>query len=209
MAAPGSPSTYQALGSTYVPWVSVVGSYALFTYTNAFKASRLKKWARDVNTDSRLHVHPGYVTIGSGAAERAWLLTPPFPVQSGKTATVKVTLTVNKALNGSSPIYACGFVNNSSNNGANGGGANMQDENTSDFSWPNDRPASVYQKITVSQTDSWQTFIFEGFKVARDYRMIIGAATTTSSDGTTYKATDGQRCAINLSEVKVEVTSIE
>ena len=85
----------------------------------------------------------------------------------------------------------------------------MQDENTSDFSWPNDRPASVYQKITVSQTDSWQTFIFEGFKVSRDYRMIIGAATTTSSDGTTYKATDGQRCALNLSEVKVEVTSIE
>ncbi|MBR6003081.1 MAG: hypothetical protein IK045_09520 [Bacteroidales bacterium] len=209
IAAPSSPATYQALSSTYVPWVSVVGSYTLFTYTNAFKASRLKKWARDVNTDSRLHVHPGYVTIGSGAAERAWLLTPPFPVQSGKTATVKVTLTVNKALNGSSPIYACGFVNNSNNDGAHGGGANMQDENTSDFSWPNDRPSTVYRKITVSQTESWQTFSFEGMKISRDDRMIIGATTTSSSDGTTYKATDGQRCALNLSEVKVEVTSIE
>ena len=208
ITAPSSPATYQALGSTYVPWVSVVGSYALFTYTNAFKASRLKKWARDVNTDSRLHVHPGYVTIGSGAAERAWLLTPPFPVQSGKTATVKVTLTVNKALSTSNPVYACGIVNNSSNNGANGGGANMQDENTSDFSWPNNRPETVYRKITVSQTDSWQTFTFEGMKISRDDRMIIGA-TTTSSDGTTYKATDGQRCALNLSDITVTVTEIE
>ena len=208
IAAPAAPATYQSPGSTFHPYVPAVGSYQLFSYTSAFKASRLKKWARDVNTDPRIHVHPGYVTIGSGAAERAWILTPPFTVESGKTATVKVTLTVSKGLTGSNPIYACGFVDNSNHDGAHGGGANMQDENTSDFSWPNDRPSSVYQKITVSQTDNWQTFTFEGFKISRDYRMIIGAA-STSSDGTSYKNSDGSRCALNLSEVTVTVTSIE
>ena len=209
VAAPSSPSTYQALGSTYVPMASSIGSYTLFTYTTAFKASRLKKWARDVGTDSRLHVHPGYITLGSGGADRAWLLTPPFTVQSGKTATVTVTLTVNRTLTTSHTIYGFGIVNNSSNNGANGGGANMQDENTSDFSWPNDRPATVYRKVTISQTDSWQTFTFEGMKISRDDRMIIGAATTASADGTTYKSTDGSRCAFNLSDITVTVTAIE
>lgn len=209
VAAPSSPATYQTLGSSYMPYASTVGSYSPFTYTTAFQASRLRKWARDVGTDSRIHVHPGYLTLGSGGADRAWLLTPPFTVQSGKTATITVTITANRTLTTSHTLYSCGIVDNSNHDGAHGGGANMQDENTSDFSWPNDRPATVYRKITLTQTDNWQTFSFEGLKVSRDDRMIIGAATTSSADGTTYKNTDGSRCAFNISEITVTVTSID
>lgn len=208
VSAPSSPSSYGTPGTGYVPFAESVGNCSLFSYGTALQASRLGKWARDVGTDSRVRLHPGYVTLGSIGVDRAWILTPPFPVVSGKKATVTVTITVSRAFSSAHTDYAIGVLDNSSHSGAEGGGANMKDANTSDFSWPNERPASIYRRFSVQETSSWTTLVFEGLVLSRDDRIIIGAA-PSYSDGATYKNADGFRPGLNLSDIIVEVTNVE
>lgn len=208
VSAPSSPTSYGSFGTGFVPVSESVGNCSLFSYGQALQGSRLSKWARDAGTDARVRLHPGYVTLGSVGADRGWLLTPPFPVVSGKSATATVTITVSRAFSSAHTDYAIGVLNNSSNSGANGGGANMQNANTSDFSWPNDRPATVYRRFSVQATDSWTTLVFEGIKLSREDRIIVGAA-PSYSDGATYKNTAGSRPGLNLSDITVNVISVE
>ena len=206
--APSSPASYSVPGTSYVPVAESNGNCSLFSYSTAFRASRLNKWARDTGSDARVRLHPGYITLGSStSSDRGWILTPPFPVASGKTATVTVTITASRGFSSAHTDYAIGVLNNSSNNGANGGGANMQNENTSDFSWPDNRPASIYRRFSVQETDSWKTLVFEGLEISREDRIIVGAA-PSYSDGATYKNTSGSRPGVNLSDITVEVTAI-
>ena len=207
VSAPSSPASYGVLGTSYVSVAESVGSYSVFTYTTALQNSRLRKWARDVGSDARVRIHPGYVTLGSIGADKGWILTPPFPVVSGKKATATVTITVCKAFSSAHSDYALGVLNNTSNSGANGGGANMQNDNTSDFSWPNERPAKIYRRFTVQDTGLWKVFSFEGIELSRDDRIVIGCA-PQASDGATYKNSSGARPGLNLSDIKVDVTSV-
>ena len=207
VSAPSSAASYGALGTSYVPVAESVGSYSVFTYSSALQASRLKKWARDTGSDARVRVHPGYVTLGSIGSDKGWILTPPFPVASGKKATATVTITVCKAFSSAHSDYAVGVLSNTSNSGANGGGANMQNENTSDFSWPNERPAKIYRRFSVQDTGSWKVLVFEGIELSRDDRIVVGCA-PQASDGATYKNSSGSRPGLNLSDIKVEVTSV-
>ncbi|MBR6054360.1 MAG: hypothetical protein IKP46_03370 [Bacteroidales bacterium] len=207
ISAPSSPANYGVPGTSYVPVAESVGSYSVFTYSSALQASRLKKWARDTGSDARVRVHPGYVTLGSIGSAKGWILTPPFPVASGKKATATVTITVSKAFSSAHSDYAVGVLNNTSNSGANGGGANMQNENTSDFSWPNERPAKIYRRFSVQDTGIWKVFSFEGIELSRDDRIVVGCA-PQASDGATYKDSSGSRPGLNLSDIKVEVTSV-
>lgn len=207
VSAPSSPASYSALGTSYIPVAESVGSYSVFTYNAALQASRLKKWARDTGSDARVRIHPGYVTLGSIGADKGWILTPPFPVVSGKKATATVTITVSKAFSSAHSDYALGVLNNTSNSGANGGGANMQNENTSDFSWPNERPAKIYRRFTVQDTGLWKVFSFEGIELSRDDRIVVGCA-PQASDGATYKNSSGSRPGLNFSDIKVDVTSV-
>ena len=207
VSAPSSPASYGAMRTSYVPVAESVGSYSVFTYSTALQSSRLRKWARDVGSDARVRIHPGYVTLGSMGADKGWILTPPFPVVSGKKATATVTITVSKAFSSAHSDYALGVLNNSSNSGANGGGANMQNDNTSDFSWPNERPARIYRRFSVQDTGLWKNFSFEGIELSRDDRIVIGCA-PQASDGATYKNSSGARPGLNLSDIKVEVTAV-
>lgn len=208
VSAPSSPANYGALGTSYVSVAESVGNYSVFTYGAALQNSRLKKWARDTGSDARVRVHPGYVTLGSVGADKGWILTPPFPVASGKKAIATATITVSKAFSSAHSDYAIGVLNNTSNSGANGGGANMQNENTSDFSWPNERPAKIYRRFSVQDTGSWKVFTFEGIELSRDDRIVIGCA-PQASDGATYKNSSGSRPGLNLSDITVTVTNID
>lgn len=193
-------------GSSYIKYSESVGSYPMFEWSG-FAASRLNKWARDVGSDKRVNMHPGYLTLGSTGKDKGWIVTPPFSVESGKTATATVTLTVCKAFSGANSIYAFGVLDDSSHSGAEGGGANMQDENTTDFSWPNNRPDNIYRKFTVESDAEWVTLVFEGISIQKNDRIVIGCA-PQSSDGTTYKNESGKRPGLNVSDIKVEITSL-
>ena len=83
----------------------------------------------------------------------------------------------------------------------------MQNENTSDFSWPNERPAKIYRRFSVQDTGSWKVLVFEGIELSRDDRIVVGCA-PQASDGATYKNSSGSRPGLNLSDIKVEVTSV-
>ena len=200
LSAPSTPSSYTELGSDYVKYTESVGAYQVFT-SPAFASSRLNLWARDTGTDARVMVHPGCITLGSTSNnQKAWLLTPPFPVEDGKVATVTVKITVRKGISGATGDYAVGVLNNSSNNGANGGGANMQDDNTSDFSWPDDRPSTVYNTFTVSSDSEWETKTYTGMLIHKNDRVVIGSRAN-------YSYSSKKSC-LSVSDITVTVTAI-
>ncbi|MBR6347208.1 MAG: hypothetical protein IKR69_07455 [Bacteroidales bacterium] len=200
LEAPSSPSSFTDRGTTPVKFSESNGAYQLFT-SSAFASSRLNKWARDAGTDARVMIHPGYVTLGTFSNnQKAWILTPPFPVPEGKVATVTITLTVRKGKTSCSGKHAVGILSNTSNSGANGGGANMQNENTSDFSWPNDRPATIYNNFTVASDDVWETKTYKNMLIRKDDRVVVGAQASTSYSSSI--------CCLNLSDIKVEVTAV-
>ncbi len=201
LSSPESPSAFTEIGSSYVQYSETVGSDQVFT-SSAFASSRLNKWSRDAGTDARVMVHPGYITLGSATNnEKAWLLTPPFNLDDGLEATVDIEITVRKGLTGATGDYAIGVLNDSSNNGANGGGANMKDQNTSDFSWPDERPATVYNTFTVSNDTEWATKVFSGMTIKKNDRVVIG-----SRAGYSYSS---KKSCLNVSDIKVSVTSIQ
>ena len=201
MAAPDTQTSFTVQGTDPVKFAENVGAYQVFT-SGAFASSRLNKWARDAGTDARVRVHPGYITLGSFTNnQKAWLLTPPFPIPDGKVAIVTVSLTARKGMTGATGDYALGILNNSSNNGANGGGANMRDENTSDFSWPDDRPTTVYNAFTVNNDTSWQTFNYTGMTLKAGDRIVVGSRAN-------YNYSSKKSC-LNLSDITVTVTAIE
>lgn len=200
-SAPSTPSSYTELGSSYVKYTESVGAYQVFT-SSAFASSRLNLWARDAGTDARVMVHPGCITLGSTSNnQKAWLLTPPFPVEDGKVATVTVKVTVRKGYGSATGDYAVGVLNNSSNNGANGGGANMKDANTSDFSWPDDRPSTVYNTFTVSNDSDWETKTYTGMQIHKDDRIVIGSRAS-------YSYSSKKSC-LSVSDITVTVTSLD
>lgn len=200
MQAPDSPTKYDSFGTDPIACSESTGSYPMFT-SNAFSSSRLNKWARDKNTDAKVLVHPGYVTLGSSAQnEKSWILTPEFPIVSGKVATVTISITVRKGLTGATGDYTVGILNNSSNDGAHGGGANMQNTNTSDFNWPDDRPATIYNEFTVDNGTDWQTFTFTGMQLKANDRIVVGARA-----GYSYSS---KICCVSLSDITVTVTAI-
>ena len=200
LSAPAVPSSYTETGNDYLEYSESVGAYQVFT-SSAFASSRLNLWARDAGTDARVMVHPGCITLGSTSNnQKAWLLTPPFPVEDGKVATVTVKVTVRKGYGSATGDYAVGVLNNSSNNGANGGGANMKDANTSDFSWPDDRPSTVYNTFTVSNDSDWETKTYTGMQIHKDDRIVIGSRAS-------YSYSSKKSC-LSVSDITVTVTSL-
>ena len=198
--APSSPSSFTDRSTTPLNFSESNGSYQLFT-SSAFASSRLNKWARDAGTDARVKIHPGYVTLGTFSNnQKAWILTPPFPVPDGKVAVATITLTVRRGKTSCSGKHAVGILSNTSNSGANGGGANMQNENTSDFAWPDDRPATIYNNFTVASDEVWETKTYKNMLIRKNDRVVVGAQA-----GTSYSSSI---CCLNLSDIKVEVTAI-
>ena len=201
IAAPDSPTDFATRGTDPIVFSESVGSYQVFT-SPAFASSRLNKWARDKGTDARVRVHPGHITLGSFSNnQKSWLLTPPFPVPEGKVATVTIKITARKGKSGATGDYAVGILNNSSNGGSAGGGQNMQDENTSDFSWPSDRTDEIYHTFTVNNDTSWQTFTYTGMTIKAGDRVVVGSRAG-------YDYSKKQSC-LNLSDITVTVTAIE
>lgn len=199
--APSSPSNYTDRTTTPLKFSESVGSYQVFT-SSAFAGSRLNAWARDSGTDARVMVHPGYITLGSFSNnQKAWILTPEFPVQSGKVATATITITVRKGMSGAYSGYAMGILDNSSHSGAEGGGQNMKDANTSDFSWPNKRTSNIYNNFTVSNDTTWETKTWSGITIKAGDRLIIGSQASTSYSG--------RQSCLNVSDIKVEITAID
>ena len=198
--APSSPSSFTDRSTTPVTFSESNGSYELFT-SSAFASSRLNKWARDAGTDARVKIHPGYVTLGTFTKnQKAWILTPPFPIPDGKVAVATITLTVRRGKTSCSGKHAVGILSDTSNSGANGGGANMRDQNTSDFSWPNDRPATIYNNFTVDSDEVWETKTYKNMLIRKNDRVVVGAQASTSYNDAI--------CCLNLSDIKVEVTAI-
>ena len=200
MQAPDSPTLYNTFGTAPIAFSESTGNYQMFT-SSAFSGSRLNKWARDANTDARVMVHPGSVTLGTNAVnQKSWILTPEFPIASGMVATVTVSITAHKGLASATGDYAVGILNNSHNSGANGGGTNMQDANTSDFSWPNDRTSEIYNNFTVANDVEWQTFTYTDMKLRAGDRIVVGARA-----GYSYSS---KICCLTLSDITVTVTAI-
>ncbi len=201
IAAPDAPTDFATRGTDPIVFYEGVGNYQVFT-SPAFASSRLNKWARDAGTDARVMVHPGHITLGSFSNnQKAWILTPPFTVPEGKVATVTIKITARKGMTGATGDYALGILNNSSNSGADGGGANMQNENTSDFSWPNDRTDEIYRTFTVNNDTSWQTFSYTGMTIKAGDRIVVGSRAS-------YSYSSKKSC-LNLSDITVTVTAIE
>lgn len=200
LEAPSSPSSFTDRTTTPVIFSESVGAYQVFT-SSAFASSRLKDWARDSGTDARVRVHPGCITLGSWTKnQKAWILTPEFPVPEGKIATAKITITARKGRTSATEKYAMGILDNSNHNGANGGGQNMQDHNTSDFAWPNNRPSNLYNNFTVSSDEVWETKTWTGITIKAHDRLVIGAQASTSYSDL--------YCCLNVSDIKVEITEI-
>lgn len=189
-------------GTGYNKFEEGVGAYGLFS-DYSVSNTRLKYWARDTGSDDQVRLHPGYVTIGSFTKnKKGWILTPEFSIQEGKVATVKITLTARRGATSAEGALAVGILNNSSNSGADGGGAGMIDTNTSNFNWPNDRPDTIYNQFSPSSDEVWATFVFEGMKIHAHDRIIIGGKAPQSSD-------INYIFCLNLSDITVEVTAVE
>lgn len=77
----------------------------------------------------------------------------------------------------------------------------MRDENTSDFSWPDDRPSTVYNAFTVNNDTSWQTFNYTGMTLKAGDRIVVGSRAN-------YNYSSKKSC-LNLSDITVTVTAIE
>ena len=201
IAAPASPTDFSTHGTDPMVFSNSVGNYQVFT-SGAFASSRLNKWARDAGTDDRMMVHPGHITMGSFSNnKKAWLLTPPFPIPKDSVATATIIITVRKGYDGATGDYAVGILDNSSHSGSEGGGANMKDTNTSDFSWPNDRPATIYNTFTVNNDTEWQTFSFTGMTIKKDDRVVVGSRAS-------YNYSSKKSC-LNLSDITVNITALE
>ena len=210
VTAPSSPSVFSDIGSGFVKYSESTGSYELFSYTSALGASRLNNWLYDAGSSSKIHVHPGHITLGSLTnGQKAWILTPAFTVPSGKEATIEVTITAARGYNESSKKkaetkYAIGVLANKSGNGGYAGGSANISNNICDFGWMSlsDRSSIVYNTFTVS--DSWKSFTFTMI-VSADDRIIVGAA---ASEDSNYNS-DTKKCCLNLSDIKVKVTEIK
>ncbi len=210
VTAPSSPSVFSDIGSGFVKYSESTGSYELFSYTSALGASRLNNWLYDAGSSSKIHVHPGHITLGSLTnGQKAWILTPAFTVPSGKEATIEVTITAARGYNESSSKkaetkYAIGVLANKSGNGGYAGGSANISNNICDFGWmsSSDRSSIVYNTFTVS--DSWKSFTFTMI-VSADDRIIVGAA---ASEDSNYNS-NTKKCCLNLSDIKVNVTEIK
>lgn len=181
---------------------SSAGNYGVFS-DFAFSNSRLNNWARDVGTDAKVRVHPGYITLGLPSGNnKGWLLTPEFTVPTGKTATAKVEITVANVATSEETSYCLGLLNSSQSGVGTGG----RDNNTSDVSWPDDRPNTMYRTFTVSSDEEWTTLTFTGFIINPGDRLCICGRPDYTYGKTGSSATPP--CCLNISDVSVTVTAI-
>ena len=196
--------------------------WSLFRQTNALPGSRLANWAWDAVGDSAcitaarpnygaVWVRPGYVQIGTRLADgsnfdscKGWLLTPEFPVASGKVATVEVTITASPSYGANKGEWALGAITQA--------GAAVSG-NKADFSWQDDGAEGDHvRRITFKNNDgeTWET-VTKTLKIKAGDRIIFGPAKTNFSNPTSYdngSASNSRRPVIHLSDITVTVTAI-
>lgn len=205
---PSTPDSFKDVEASYVKFVDNAGSgYSVFASSSILASSRLKYWLRDSGSDSRVLVHPGYVTLGSATkSQKGWIITPSFPVEDGKKLTVTVSITAMRGKDSKTEArYALGILGNRSGDGGYAGGLANIAQNIADFGWmaSGDRTDAVYRTFTV--TDTWAVYTFEGLSITNEDRLLVGAG---PSDYAAY-STDSTTPCLNISDITVTVTAIE
>ena len=152
----------------------------------AVSNSRLKNWL----TDTNVYIHPGYLKLGTASA-RGWILTPEFTVPEGKAAIVDVSVTAAR-INTSADSDWCLVVLTPELAKAN------PDAHTADFDWPDVDNPELYQVLTFSNVDSWETKSVSGLVLRSGDRIAFGGR----------KGASASKGRVNISDISVTVTSI-
>lgn len=154
---------------------------------NAIKNSRLKNWL----TDTNVYIHPGYLKLGT-TSSRGWILTPEFTVPYGKKAIVTVTVSgarINSSQDSKWAVLVLTPELAKADPGA----------HTADFAWPDDTDETVYQEVSITSTDSWETRTVSGLVVNPGDRIAFGGI----HNG------DSKKGRVQISDITVTVTAIE
>ena len=154
---------------------------------NAINNSRLKDWLSDTN----VYIHPGYLKLGTSSS-RGWILTPEFTVPYGKKAIVTVTVS-GARVNSSQDTDWAVLVLTPELAKAN------PSAHTADFVWPDDTDATVYQEVSISSIDKWETKTVSGLVVNPGDRIAFGG----THEGNSKKG------RVQISDITITVTAIE
>ncbi|MBR6002448.1 MAG: hypothetical protein IK045_06260, partial [Bacteroidales bacterium] len=155
--------------------------------TTAIASSRLANWL----SEQSVYIHPGYMKLGkSGGA--GFVLTPAFPIESGKTALADVTLNITKYDSSQSNDWVICVV---SNDGYKGG-------RESDFSWPSTSDSGLYRIVSTTKVRSdsspWDKITVKGLRLERGNKIAFGRV----------KGGDNSKARVLLDDISVEVKAL-
>ena len=185
---PSSTSSFSNIstdGATFYHWDSWF-SFRNSALNTALTSSRLNNWM----SEGDVTAHPGHLKLGTSSSS-GWIVTPAFPVASGKSAIVNVTLNAMKYNSAAQNDYAIAVLSSSL---VGSGSGNRE----SDFTWPDTSDESLYQTVSFSSASDWQSKTASGLVLKPGDRIVIGRR----------NGADNTNPRLYVNSVSVEVTSM-
>jgi hypothetical protein len=161
---PSNSSSFSNLstdGASFYDWGSDF-SFRADYLDDALTSSRLNNWMSEGSVAAK----PGHIKLGTSTAA-GWIVTPAFPVASGKNAIVNVTLDATKYNSDAQSEYAIAVLSSSL---VGSGSGNRE----SSFTWPDTSDESLYQTVSFSSNSEWQSRTAEGLVLSPGDRIVIG-----------------------------------
>ena len=186
---PSNTSSFSNLstdGATFYRWNSWF-SFRASELNTALTSSRLNNWM----SEGDVYAHPGHLKLGTGSTA-GWIVTPEFPVASGKNAVVTVTVEAAKYNDEAQSEYAVAVLSSSLVGKGSGNRA-------SSFTWPDTSDETLYQTISFSSASEWQSKTASGLVLSPGDRIVFGRR---NGGGNTNPR-------IFVNSITVEATTIE
>ena len=161
---PSNTSSFSNLsteGANFYRWDSWF-SFRASALNTALTSSRLNNWM----SQGDVYAHPGHIKLGTGSTA-GWIVTPAFPVVSGKNAVVNVTLNATKYNDSAQSEYAIAVLNSS----LVGSGSGYR---AASFTWPDTSDETLYQTVSFSSNSEWQSRTAEGLVLNPGDRIVFG-----------------------------------
>lgn len=179
-------NNYSTDGATFIyeETTAMVG-FRRTDFDAAFKASRLDKWL----SESSVFIHPGFLKLGTSSSS-GFVITPEFPIEDGKVATVNVTVNASKYNKDCSDNWTVAVIKSVK--------IKTPATRESDFAWMDINNPLMYQEVTVNST-SWMDATAKNLQLEKGDRIVFGRARNGSNAS----------ARVFLNSIKVDLSTLE